>query len=373
MGVFRRTRVAALFTASTLGTLGAAVFAMDVTGTQTPPIGLNLMQTLAPQIEALGRASREEQARQIVFLGDSISISTTGDARPVPQLLRQELDRGAGGERIDLHSLAMLGTGPFDYYFLADVIADAGADDVVIALSLNAFGESFRAMNRKEISGWIATRRLIATAAMPLYWIGLTYDDLLMNALIVRASGFDAWYWLSLEQARLGTARADVSRWLGTHLGLRGPQTFQLARFTHDQMRTRIPGRDRYTKASELKHYGPVLIDLDPGHPVLAMLAAATRHFTERGIRAIVYVNPINVEHLTALGIVPSTALDRSLESIAAAVVGAGGEFVDLHALLPDREFRDAAGHFGGEGATGTQRIARAVAKQILDLQDGRR
>jgi hypothetical protein len=202
---------------------------------------------------------------------------------------------------------------------------------------------------------------------MPLHWIGLTYDDLLMNALLVRAGAFDVWYWLSLEQARLGTARTDLTSWLGARVGRRGPQTFQLARFTHDQTRTRIPGRDRYTKASELKHYGPVLVGLDPKHPVLAMLAGATRRFVERGIRVIVYVNPINVEHLAAIGVVPSTALDHSLALIAAAVAGAGGEFVDLHGLMPDAEFRDAAGHFGGEDAMGTRRLAEAIAARILE------
>jgi hypothetical protein len=108
-----------------------------------------------------------------------------------------------------------------------------------------------------------------------------------------------------------------------------------------------------------------VLVDLDPAHPVLAMLSGAIAHFSERGISTLVYVNPINVEHLVAVGIRPSDALARSLQSIETTVEQAGGKFADLHALLPDVAFRDAAGHFGGDVVNGPALLAKTLA-QIL-------
>lgn len=347
-----------------LGTVAGSLHALDVAATADPVVGSSLLLALAPPLASLRSAAAQSDARQIVFLGDSLSISTTGIAEPVPTQLRQELER-ARGPGAALHSLAALGTGPFDYYFLTDEIIAAGADEVVIALSLNAFGESFRQLGRKQVSGLVHPSQLALAGTLPLHFIGLNYDDLLMNVLIVQSGGLGLWHTLAVEQARFGAARSDLARWLGERFGQRGPQAFQLGRYTYDRQRTRVSGLDRYTADSERRHYGPVLVHLEPDHPVLAMLGAATRRLHGAGVSTLVYVNPVNVDHLESVGIAPSEELAKSLALIRSTVEGAGGTFLDLHALLPDAAFRDAAGHFGGKEVNGPAAIAAAVAREL--------
>ena len=187
--------------------------------------------------------------------------------------MRRWLRRQGGGTAdVEIHSLAALGTGPFDYCFLADEIAAVDPDRVVVALSLNAFGDTFRSLSRRRISGWVAPHRLPRVSLLPIHWIGLTLDDLLLNVAIVRSGGFEPWRWLLAEQVRLDRARDALRRGLSERIGRNGVQGFEVARFATQRARTHVPGRERYRAASERRHYGALLGRFERDHPVLVSL-----------------------------------------------------------------------------------------------------
>ncbi len=354
-------------------TVRLAMRGLDAFGVRSPTVGLNLVPGLFEELAAVRARAPGEEVRQVAFLGDSISIQVGADAPTVPRALREAIDAEGASPPVEVHSLAALGAGPFDYYFLADAIADARPDAVVIAFSLQSLGDFFRHLSRPRLSGWIAPRRVPSALFGPIHWIGLSADDLLMNVAIVQAWGGEIWRQLLVVQARLGAARTDLANALGARFGDDGPRRFELAHFTAERVRTRVEGpdgrRDRYDRAAERRHYGAVLDGLAPDHPVLVALADALRVLREAGVPVLVYVNPVNVEHLASLGLPADDRFAGSLATLAKVVRGAGADYLDLHALLLDAAFRDAAGHLGTAAAPdATARIARAVAGPLLAL-----
>jgi hypothetical protein len=355
---------ALVFAVATVETIRLSSRALDAWRVRVPTIGLNLVVLLFPELEKLAAAKEDPADWRIAFLGDSISISMREGARRVPAAIRRNLV--ARDERFELRSLAGLGATPFDYYFLADMIAAAGPDQVVLAFSLQSLGHSFD-QGRDRLSGWVAPRRVPSVALAPIHAIGLTIDDLLMNVAIVNARAGEMWRQLLIAQARMGVARKALADELGTRIGGDGPQNFAFARHMAQSKRSRIRGGTRYAASRERTHYGAALTGLPADHPVLSVLADTLRAFADAGIETLVYVNPINVEHLSALGLLEGSGLSDSLATLEAVVRGAGGDYVDLHDLLPDAAFRDAAGHLGtAEWVDAPERIAAAVAPHIV-------
>ena len=311
--------------------------------------------------------------RQVAFLGDSISIQVGAGAPTVPRALREALARAPDAPRFEVHSLAALGAGPFDYYFLADVIADAHPDLVVIAFSLQSLGDSFRHLARPRLSGWMGLRRVPSALLGPIHWIGLSADELLMNVAIVQARAGELWRQLLVLQARLGAARADLANALGARFGGDGPRLFEVAHFLSERLRTRVPGPggqlDRYGVAAERRHYGVAFEGLAKDHPVLFALADGLGVLRAAGVPVLVYLNPVNVEHLASVGLPEDERFAESLATVESVVRDSGASYLDLHALLPDAAFRDAAGHLGTpEAPEATARIAGAVAPSVVAL-----
>lgn len=362
MSRLRPLLLIALFLAAVGGTLEFGRRTLDAWNVRSPAVGLNLVPQLLTGLDEIRTGREGTTERHVAFFGDSISISMPGGTT-VPHALRRAL--GAGFE---VHSLAALGTGPFDYYFLADRIAEAEPDLVVIAFSLQSFGDFFRSLSRERLSGWVAPRRLLQVAIAPTHWIGLTADDLLMNALIVSVSGGEVWRQLVVEQARLGAARAELAAWLGETFGRNGPRWFALTQAASTRRRTHVPeaDRDRYNAASERRHYGAALDRLDADHPALRVLADTVRTLGEAGIPVLVYMNPVNVEHLHAVGVLDDGRLHQTLATVERVIHAAGADYLDLHDLLGDAAFRDAAGHLGPPAdPEGPAQIAEAVAVRI--------
>lgn len=348
-------------------TLRLAVQALDTHDVRSPTVGLNLVPVILEGLRKIGDARTDSQARQVAFLGDSISIRVEGGITTVPGALRRELAGADGADTFEIHSMAALGSGPFDYYFLVDEIVSARPDQVVIAFSLQSLGELFRSFSRERLSGWVRPSRLLEVAAAPTHWIGLTADDLLMNVAIVTVRGAEVWRRLLVQQARLGAAREQLASWLGASLGGSGPQIFEMAAFSSAQRRTRAdPERDRYHADAERRHYGAAFARLEEDHPILVVLAGTLETLSEAGIPTLVYINPINVEHLGSLGLLEDERLARSLGTIESVVRRAGGDYLDLHDLLPDAAFRDAAGHLGtAELPDAPSRVGAAVAHRL--------
>ena len=100
---------------------------------------------------------------------------------------------------------------------------------------------------------------------------------------------------------------------------------------------------------------------------MLSILGAAVSAFQRAGIPVLVYLRPLNVEHMRAIGVLDEAALARSIGQLEAVVRQNAGEFADFHDLLPDDEaFTDSGGHYNPTGEPHAHRIiADAVAPLV--------
>ena len=85
----------------------------------------------------------------------------------------------------------------------------------------------------------------------------------------------------------------------------------------------------------------------------------------------LVFVQPINHEHLTKIGVYDKARIDASTEQIREVADRQNASFLDLHALLPDAAFRDSGNHLAYRDPT---KPAEQVAKKLQPwLEDERR
>jgi hypothetical protein len=359
----------------------AAVFeSLDDFGVDEVEVGVDVVDKLAEAVPDLARDAEAPGTWAVGFLGDSMVVSYP-PGRTVPARLEQAVEAMRGPRpRVKVVSLAAPGMGPFDYYFVADIVARAKPEQVILPFNLAALSDPWRGtFSRPELGGWLAPTRIPEAMQLPVEWIGLTTDRLLLYVAIVRSGAAVEWQMLIRQQARLGRAKTLVASRLDKLFRTTAMTNFGTARFRYSDAKNIIPGlprregkpgrRKRLTKFGLRQRYGHALDGIDADNPVVRMLAAAVRRFRSDGIQVLVYTNPTNVANMEGGGVLDEEGLAKTLGVVAAAVRAAGGEFADFHDLLPDDAFRDAAGHFNvrSQATDGPERLGRALAPLVVE------
>jgi hypothetical protein len=331
-------------------------------------VGLDVVRTLQERLPPLEASARTPGLHRIAYVGDSMIVSYP-EGRTVIARLEEAVKRRVGDRpAIEVHDLALPGLGPFDYYFISEPIRLARPDQVVVHLNLTSFSKGWRdTFNRRDLSGWIPPRRLLEALRLPLHWTGLTCDQILINVALAQLGAFEPWHLAKREQARVVNGKNELATALGAASGIETERSFAVERFNHLDSLMRIDGARRLSWRGLINRYGTVLDGIEDDNPTLRVFEAAVRVFTEAGIPTLVYVNPINIEHARKLGPLDEPALRRSLDAIERASRRSGARFVDLPALLPDRAFRDRAGHFTvkGDAPDGPRMLAEALAPLV--------
>jgi hypothetical protein len=355
-----------------LASLAVPVFALralEAADVRYAPIRLGMVRNLRPPLLALAESRGQPDLERVALLGDSTVMSYPEGRRIVDRLLRAVNRETRDDPRVQVYQLTTEGQGPFDYYFIADVITSAHPDQALLAFNLSAFGIGTRKLfARPELAGFVGPARLGEAIGLPLHWIGLNTDELLFYNAVIGAGGYRPWRLLQREQVRVGRARAQVERWLGEWAGAHPEEEFRVALQKSEMRRILVPiGGGRYRQRPLRAHYAPALAGVDRDHPVLRVFGAMLSHLERSGIRTLVFTVPLNVEHIDLMGLFDEAGLARTLAAIEATVREAGGRFVDLHDLFPDQGFRDAAGHLTVEGAIdGPAEVAAALVPHVV-------
>jgi len=358
----RLSRALAIALGTALGFVGAGaavIAALDRAGVSQPPAYLDVTQDVENRVAELARTDPGHTRSRVVLLGDSTSV-------PLPARLAARLAGSAPAPRVV--PLAIRGQTTWDQYFLSDLIARAEPDVVVIALHLANFSDHWRdSFAKPEFAGWLPLARAPEALRLPLHEVGLSSDELLWYRAIVAAELAPRWRALSREQVRMGQALRDAETGFAGAVGSRDDHR---ALFAYATLERRVGPDRRLTRAGALDEYAAVLGGLPADHPVLAVLRALLASFRARGTPTLVAVTPANVEHLAHLGLLDDAALARSLARIESVARAQGAAFLDLHALLPDAAFSDAAGHYGEERAIDgpglvAERLAPAVSTML--------
>ncbi len=334
-----------------------------------PTLVFNYSRMMGIRLPQLAETHRGGRAT-VGMLGDSALVSYPQN-RSVPERLQEQV-------RPYVASLGMPGSGPFDYYFLADEIAAARPDLIVLALNLDAFSQTWqRAFSRPQLAGRIAFGRLGEALSLPLHWTGLTTDQLLFYVALVQAGGYEPWYWLTLRQAQVGRAWDQLEAWLqgGVYVarndtGDETPERLFREAADHATIARLFTDLDihRYRREGLVDHYAEMLAGIPADHPVLEALGATVGRFTRDGIRILVYVVPLDVAYLDEHGLLNQAGLGDTLAAIEAVVASRGGTFVDLHDALPSEVLRDAPGHLFYQGEIdGPALLAERLAPLVRD------
>jgi hypothetical protein len=342
----RAVALAACFAAALTVVVASSIAWLRDARLGRPTVAFNYARILGSRLPELAAARREGRAT-LGVLGDSGVVSYP-EGHSVPERLQARLQP-------KVQSLGMPGAGAFDYYFVADDVARAEPDLVVIALSLDHFSRTWqRSYSRPQLAGRIAASRLGEALWLPLHWTGLTTDQLLSYVALVEAGGYEPWYWLSLRQAQVGRAWAELEAWMqgGVYVARNdtGDETPErLFRTAADEATiARLftgPDLRHYRRAGLVDHYAETLAGIPDDHPVLAAVGATVERFVQDDIRVLVYVAPVDVAYLAEQGFLDDGGFIATLAAIEAVVVRSGGSFVDLHDALASDAFRDAPGH----------------------------
>lgn len=309
---------------------------------------------------------------RVAFLGDSMVVSYP-TSHQIPALVQRHTRRlQRSGRRAVVYNLGLAGTGAFDYYFMADRIARLHPDLIIIEFNLASTSRDFQsAFSRPELSGWIAGARSLEAAWLPVNWIGLTLDRLLLYTSIIRSGRFEHWVALNEEQVRFAQARERVETWAAhRNAEKQSPEdAFRKRRGLLLLRRNNHPGTERHSALATRNNLGTSLDGLSCDDPTVRMLGAAIRTYRALGADVLVYVNPINIDHVRTLGLLDRAGLDRSLDVIRREVTDRGGHFADLHDLFSDAGFRDRSGHFAYEGQiNGPSVLASKLAPMVVEL-----
>jgi hypothetical protein len=324
------------------------------------------------RVEAYRTYDNQKFDYRAVLLGDSMVVSYPQALQIADTIQRRVRRLLPDGPRVGVVNLGLAGTGPFDYYFTVDVISRLEPDLVIIEFNLASASDNFYdAFSRPELSGWLEGTKILESAWLPMSRIGLTFDRLLLYNAIIRAGAFESWVSLNQEQVRFEQARANLEEQLAFReaTGLTPEESSRQRSKIWLLARNSIRGVDRHSKFATRASLGASLDGLDPQDPTLVMLGATVRSYKSRGIDVLVYVNPINVEHIEQLGILDESRLAQSLDHATAAVTSNGGHLVDLHQIFPDAAFRDRSGHFAYQGEiNGPVALAEKLAPSVVAL-----
>jgi hypothetical protein len=221
---------------------------------------------------------------------------------------------------------------------------------------------------RPEVLGWLPIGELPATLTLPLHWWSVTIDQMLLYTALIKARAVEPWYRYRLEQVRSGKGIDLIRISLQDSVKhFAGGSEWMPHGLPPKPLRRNKDRPDRFSPDWVDRLFSPALMGVDPTHPSLQTFAALLRRFDRRDIPVIVYITPTNVDYMRSIGRVDDRKLARTIDAIGTIVNDNGGVLVDLHDLLPDSAFIDAAGHFTHEGEyDGPSLIATHLAPVIL-------
>ncbi len=343
-GTIRRLARAVLLFGSFLAAALAVILGMfawvERSEIEIPEIGLTAAAVLRNSIE---RIDDDPTLPRVVVLGDSTVMSY-----PLNQTVTARLNEALRRRMPSVVlPLAVPGLGPFEYFYASRAIGEKHPDVVVLAFNPACLAQSWgNRFSRPQVAGLLKPAQIPHALTLPLHYGRVTTDRLLSYVATLQLGGFDLWYSLAEQQARIAPAHRAAARWLSEAVGMSSEERFANLRMLRQVTRYRIDGKQRFTEWAVERHYGVFLAGQAAEHPALEMLGAAIHELESSNVSTLTYLVPINVEHFESLGLVDPAQLRSSVDAVEAVVRVAGGEFIDLHDIFEDRGFRDGAGHF---------------------------
>ena len=357
--------ISALLLAAVVTTL--ALFKLiDVVGVGSAWTGIDIAGRL---VETAARMRAEEsEVTRIGVIGDSTVIAYPGD-RSVPNRLEGLLGSGAAGYRV--YDFSHVGFGPPEQWAIADIVAGAKPDWVVLGLNLASLSPAWEAAPRRpELVGWIEPRRLPGAATL-LSRMGMTFDQIASAVAMVRWGSENVWKTVRHRQIQVEKTRRRLLGRLGGPI--ERPPAYPFGKSVGSYGET-PEGREQL--ASVLgEQYAAIFDGIEPDRISLALLDETIRVLARSGAQVVVLAVPMNIEVLRIQPFYDEAGLEQTIQSLAQVVESAGGQLVDLHDDFSADGFRDVGGHLTLSPIDGPLRVAESLAQVIqsersLDSED---
>jgi len=317
----------------------------------------------------------ESNKAKIVYFGDS-TVAAYDGRLPLPTLTKKHLNTLRKRPWVEVANAAAPGGGITQVAFLADEVAAFEPDLVIWQLSFFQFTDRWTNRNgAPELVGFVHAERLPEILAMPFQKFRLSLSDILLQQAIVRLGLHDVHRSLRESQLRFGHMRALVEDALNPNRG-RKPEARAQLRRGRGYMRRHIDASvaNRYSAHGERVHFGRALDGLEPDDPKIQLLASGIRAFKDEGVDVLVYLNPTNLEHVRNVGVLDDEGIAKTVATIRNTVEANGAHFLDMHGMLGDQAFADAAGHFRDDDEKPVPRIVTTrVAEAMLPILKARR
>ncbi len=335
-------------------------------------INLDLIDDVRSWRQQVRELRKDPTHSVVAVIGDSLTMGSLAMERAghsaLPGRLEQVLSQRPEFLDVRVAPLRWGGLGPVEVFNLADVIVGAEAPIVILTCNLASLTMAWAVrFDRTELAAWIEPRRVPAALLLPLHRVGLSADRVLWYVSL-RESGLESlWREARRLQTRGERVRPRLAQWLG-RVPRRDTEESAASRSLLGARKDTIPGKNRFTGSRLRRSYSAAMAGVKPGDPLMRFLRAAMQHLVSRGIRVLLVVMPVNLEHWRAVGAFDDpSGLQKTLDTLEQHALASGAGFVDLHDLLPDRAFRDRASHFTRQGPVdGTARVAKALAPTVV-------
>jgi hypothetical protein len=322
-----------------------------------PSFKLERLAVLENRLRKISDSSDSPGKLRIAYLGDSTVEDIWEDSLPIrlERALKKHYRRldhiNASKDpiSIEVHNLALPAMSNITYHFIAREIAEADPDLIVWQTSFTHTSETWLKIHTiHEFAGLLPFRDLFRIAQFPIQSLGMTLDDLLFYKLLMASDVREEWLWLKREQSHIESSLDNFRVWVARLFGKEPDFWFKVLRqqTTLTKRIQILEGRRRYRGDTVIEHLGRGLAGLPEDHVSLRFLGESLATFREAEIPVVVYLNPINVEHLDTLGLRDRGVLERGAGQFRTVVLATDSRFLDLHDLLPDAGFRDEKGNY---------------------------
>jgi hypothetical protein len=326
----------------------------------------------------MGLGRRKGDSQQILVLGDSMLLSGKDMKfdQTMPALLGPAIGRTRPeGPPTPAYTLAFPGASYPTWYFFASRIAAMRPDLIIVELNSHALAEHWlgQSWSRTHLVGWLGRERVLEALGLPLQDLGITTDQLAWKVTCIEIGCGPLWRAVHRTQLRVVSLRdwlgVELTRWTGWRARIKFSRAVSIRTMRRENLRVE-PGR--YNAHGHQIRHGAAGAGMPQDHVAAQLTGATVAFWKSHGIPTLVYVTPINFEHMSKLAVYDASGFATTMRRLEAQVQESGGVFVDLHRLLPDAAFRDAPGHPTFEGdPNGMQNIAERLAPVAKAMLEG--
>ena len=335
-------------------------------GVETPTLRLGVVAEFESALEGLAQREPTPRALDVLLFGDSSMYSPEDGGAFAKGFVRsfRPLRRGA---TVRTHRFAAPGLDAFSFFLTASAAAREHPDAAVLAFNPTCFSRGWaRAFGIPALAALLPWSSVPAAAALPMHRIGLSTDEMLGYRLLASTVGIDRWQGIAAFQARTHAARTAVERHLGSGSEFATRLDVNAARRREQAHGKSARGRTRMSLFGYQSRYAGALRHPDESHPTMRAFAATLDLLQRAEVPTLVYVTPLNVQHMQSVGFRERAVFEEVVELVRRVSEERGAAFADLHAEFRDLAFRDEGDHleFEGEGSA-MRRLSAEIAVQL--------